>query len=249
MVTVIIRWLLLILLALLALVITGLEQPVFLVIGHGVFGWLGFLFRVIPVIQWNPMAIATGLVCVAFLLVGTHSFLVWLSRSWQAGQAEATPWRKSWTVSLVSLVVLAFVAGTAVIGVTHQIAWLSTSPDPWIKSERWQHPSSLVYKFSSQIEEARKTHRDLDSQTLRLMHQEAGERFRVAIIKDQAGQPWLVAVGPREVNDPRWQEGAFMSVTETAEGVQREFGRFPVDKWAALIAKAQSGQPMGGTKF
>ena len=39
-------------------------------------------------------------------------------------------WRLRWTVALVGFIVLMFVAGIAVTGATHQIAWLCRSPEP-----------------------------------------------------------------------------------------------------------------------
>src|SRR5262249_42501610 len=39
-------------------------------------------------------------------------------------------WPPRWTATILAAVVLAFVAGIASIGITHQTAWLLTSPEP-----------------------------------------------------------------------------------------------------------------------
>src|SRR5262249_33914379 len=38
------------------------------------------------------------------------------------------PWRLRWTLALVAVVVLMFVAGIAAVGLTHQTIWLMTAP-------------------------------------------------------------------------------------------------------------------------
>jgi hypothetical protein len=83
-------------------------------------------------VNWGGILTAVG--CLAGLAVGLHLFFGWLSaRRQQQSVAEgATPRRWAWRSTLVvlALIVLAFAAGTAAIGLVHQAAWLATSPEP-----------------------------------------------------------------------------------------------------------------------
>lgn len=97
------------------------------------FGWIPFLVRVVPDLSVNGFGILTGLVCVLALGVGLHGFCEWLYR--EIGKSRGTGfgnWPVRWTVSLLTLVVLMFVAGISTVGVAHQAAWLETSPEPLV---------------------------------------------------------------------------------------------------------------------
>jgi hypothetical protein len=97
-------------------------------------GWVLFLIRVIPQITVNLWAIGTAVVCLAGLAVGMQRFFGWWWAAQMAPQAATellpTPWRWRWTLALLALVVLVFAAGIAVVGISHQTAWLLTSPEP-----------------------------------------------------------------------------------------------------------------------
>ena len=71
--------------------------------------------------------------CLVSLACGLHLFLGWLHAQRPKPEAEgpSPPWRLRWTLSLLGVAVLMFVAGIAAVGVTHQTAWLLTSPEPW----------------------------------------------------------------------------------------------------------------------
>ena len=242
----ILRMVLLIIIVLFLLVLlgTGLEQLVFLVINHGGFGWLHFLIRVIPAIQLNPMAIITALVCIVLLLLGAHIFFTWLARAWQVGQPDAVPWRRRWTVSLVSLVLLIFVAGTAVVGFTHQVVWLSTSPDSWTKSSRYS-PRILVDLYAYEIRDLRTSGMPLPASVLQHMcNKAAADEMRVVVLNDKDGLPWFVAVGGYEPSNSSWKRGAFMGWTGQGDETTPVSGSFAGDQWTALIAEAESGRSL-----
>jgi hypothetical protein len=97
-------------------------------------GWAYFLVRVIREITVDWAGTFTAVVAVAGLAFGLHLFLRWLfNQVQQTGQAtdQSRPaWQLRWTVALLSVVVLMFVAGIAAVGVTHQTTWLATSPEP-----------------------------------------------------------------------------------------------------------------------
>jgi hypothetical protein len=96
-----------------------------------VFGWIAFLWRVVPSvrIQWDGIAIFAG--ASIALIVILHSFLNWLTTA--AANPECTPkprWRWKWTIAIATGVLVIFVAGISVVGVTHQTYWLASSKEP-----------------------------------------------------------------------------------------------------------------------
>jgi hypothetical protein len=96
-------------------------------------GWIAFLARVVPQLEVRWDGIAILLVGLIALVALGHGFLRWLYRaSAEKADAAAPPreWRLRWTLVLVGFLVLMFVAGITVTGVTHQIAWLFRSPEP-----------------------------------------------------------------------------------------------------------------------
>jgi prepilin-type processing-associated H-X9-DG protein len=101
-------------------------------------GWVFFLARVVPEATINWMGVLTAVVCLAALAFGLHLFLKWSFRQIRKSAAEDAerrwPWR--WTLALVSLVVILFVAGLAAAGLTQQMAWLLTSRERLTYHER-----------------------------------------------------------------------------------------------------------------
>lgn len=100
-------------------------------------GWAFYLYRVVPQITWNWSGFLTAIVCLVILTFGFQWFLRWFYKQLQAKSGNPTPrsWSWSWTLRVLGLVVLMFVAGISAIGVTHQTAWLVTSPESIMKVE------------------------------------------------------------------------------------------------------------------
>src|SRR5437868_6491270 len=79
------------------------------------FGWAGYLIRVIPNVRIGWEGVETAFVCLFVLAIGAHVFLRGFYD--QLRTAIETPsrnrrrWSPRWTASLVALVVLMFVAG------------------------------------------------------------------------------------------------------------------------------------------
>jgi prepilin-type processing-associated H-X9-DG protein len=94
------------------------------------FGWIFYLARVAPEVTVNPAGVATLVVCLVGVSVGSHLFLTWLHGA--IAGPDARPWRPRWTAQLVAGFVLMFIAGMAAAGVVHQTGWLLTSPEPWV---------------------------------------------------------------------------------------------------------------------
>jgi prepilin-type processing-associated H-X9-DG protein len=87
-----------------------------------VFGWAGYLARVIPnaIVRWDG---------VVLFIVGTLVFTVlvhWIAR-WLRREMSDTDavWRWRSTIAVVGGVMMMFVAGIAMVGITHQTTWLA----------------------------------------------------------------------------------------------------------------------------
>lgn len=109
------------------------------------FGWALFLYHVLPGVQMNFGNAILAAVLLAALIAGLHAALGWLYRAQQnylaanrsadaVAPATSPFWRWKWTVAIVSVTGLAFVAGISAVGMTHQFAWLATSDERLVES-------------------------------------------------------------------------------------------------------------------
>jgi hypothetical protein len=91
------------------------------------FGWIAFLYKVLPEVELNFGGI---LVCLAAIIVSLallHHCLKWLVA---AVCRSGVSWRLRNSVNVLLLVLLIFAAGTCGIGATHQAVWIATSDQP-----------------------------------------------------------------------------------------------------------------------
>jgi hypothetical protein len=103
------------------------------ILGDVIGGPVLFLTRVVPETTVNWGGVATAGVCLMGLAFGLHWFLGWVARHRHPGEDPTVgrpAWRLRWTAAILGVVVLMFVAGIAAVGMTHQTAWLFTSPEP-----------------------------------------------------------------------------------------------------------------------
>jgi hypothetical protein len=118
-------------------------------------GWIAYAVRVLPEVRPNIGGIVTATTCALGLAVGGHASLRWLygqpRTDTTADKQTKGAWPVRWTISLLAIVVLMFVAGISAVGVAHQTAWLITSPEPILAPDesfrrsisRWQSFSNL----------------------------------------------------------------------------------------------------------
>jgi prepilin-type processing-associated H-X9-DG protein len=125
-----VRWLLVVTIGLVILCCMGLLAPVDFFVAV-TFGWIWYLARTIPEIQIARSGLATAAVCLILLVVGLQYFLGWLYRELRNPDSDPkagdSRWKWRWTLGLVAGVILLFSAGTATVGVTHQLGWLISS--------------------------------------------------------------------------------------------------------------------------
>jgi hypothetical protein len=112
-------------------------------------GWLTYARDILPRITVSPgPVISAGVYLIAFT-VGVHFLLRWLYRETGSGEPNRAtrrgPWRWRWTLSGVCVVILMFAAGTAAVGVVHQIAFLATSDQPvYSMPDYWQEADGIA---------------------------------------------------------------------------------------------------------
>ncbi|MFO0929005.1 MAG: hypothetical protein U0736_18620 [Gemmataceae bacterium] len=91
----------------------NVEAPVALL-----FGWIVFLYRVVPQIALDGPTLAVSATALVLFTAGVHGF----GHRWAAGSGRR--WRLRASLALVAAVVVLFAAGVAVIGIAHQTGWL-----------------------------------------------------------------------------------------------------------------------------
>jgi prepilin-type processing-associated H-X9-DG protein len=91
---------------------------------HLATGWATYASSTLPRVTVRWGAVASLVVYLLIFISGAHLFMRWLYRESSRGQA----WRVRWTLCGTAIVLLLFVAGMAAVGVSHQTAWLATSP-------------------------------------------------------------------------------------------------------------------------
>lgn len=95
-------------------------------------GWIPFLRSTVPRMTVDWPQVWLTLAALAVFVAGLHRCLRWLLRN--AAAVEAPGWRLRWTAAVATIVLFMFVAGTAMVGIAHQAAWLARSDEPWTQS-------------------------------------------------------------------------------------------------------------------
>jgi prepilin-type processing-associated H-X9-DG protein len=108
------------------------------------FGWIAFLARVRQRMEVHGTGLAVAGAALALFTAGVH----WMARSWRqqlssTSDRDERPWKLRWSLAIVAVVLLAFAAGTCMIGVTHQVGWLLSDPEPFMGSAL--NPHSAIH--------------------------------------------------------------------------------------------------------
>ena len=143
----------------------GIHAPLEFVI-YVAFGWATFLFGVVPQIQLNLAGIGTGIASLLIFTFGLHRLLKWFyaavdfnDPAHDAG-APARQWPVRWTGSIVALICVMFVAGICMVGFTHQLIWLATSPERLTVDRARLHEEVLKLQADQKKEKAEKKPQD-----------------------------------------------------------------------------------------
>ena len=95
-----------------------------------VFGWITFLWRVVPRMTCDWPSVAVGGAAITLFAAGVHAIGRRARRPDSAQPTTAARWRIRWTLTIVAVIFLLFAAGIVMVGITHQIGWLATSRKP-----------------------------------------------------------------------------------------------------------------------
>lgn len=121
----------------------GLKAPIQFLF-QLVFGWLFFIGRVVPEITVSWPGVMTGLVALVGFSLGLHGLIRHFTAqaAQPTGTASDSPdeppdsrsaeqaWSWKQTSRVVCGIVCLFVAGLAITGIVHQVAWMLTSQQP-----------------------------------------------------------------------------------------------------------------------
>lgn len=90
------------------------------------FGWVGFLFRIVPQVNPDPATVLITVVAVFLFAAGVH----WLGRAFASRRADGPRWTIRGTLTATVLTFVMFTAAVATVGIVHMSLWLATSPEP-----------------------------------------------------------------------------------------------------------------------
>lgn len=119
--------------------------PMALLLGASL-GWISFLGRVLPQVQPDGASVGLGVLSFLLFAVGLHWFLSWFYAATFSCRNPSAPgenstdaihpprWFARWTLCIVAIVVMMFVAGISLVGITHQVAWLATAKEPLVRN-------------------------------------------------------------------------------------------------------------------
>lgn len=90
-----------------------------------VLGWLYFPLDVLPRMTVDWPTVVLGIIALITFVLGLHTTLRWL---FQHATREGSPraWRFRASVACAMALLLLFIAGTAMVGATHQFVWLKS---------------------------------------------------------------------------------------------------------------------------
>ena len=112
-------------------VFVAMSLPVVIVFGdlgaQFAFGWLTFPIAVIPRVTVDWPSVIAGMIAFATFVFGVHHTGRWCATWLPDNLIAARTWRLRQTGLVVISVALLFSLGTALVGVVHQVIWLSTS--------------------------------------------------------------------------------------------------------------------------
>jgi len=91
------------------------------------FGWLGFLSRVLPKVSPDAATVGVAAVAVVLFTLGVQ----WLGRAWMRHRApDGPPWKLRWSTAATILFFMMFISGVAMVGILHMTYWYFSDPEP-----------------------------------------------------------------------------------------------------------------------
>jgi hypothetical protein len=93
-----------------------------------------FLARAVPQMTVNWSAIGMSVVALTLFVVGVDRCGRWFCREGRYGNfGETRNWRLRWTAYIAASIVVLFAAGIGLVGISHQVGWLVTSNQSFVR--------------------------------------------------------------------------------------------------------------------
>lgn len=144
--------------------------PVILIAWHLAIGWIVFLVERLRTASFSVEAIATAILSMVLLIFGLHRFLGRFGGQTPAaleGSIEPPLPPPSWplhrTVAIGGLLILVFGAGTAMIGLVHQLVWTFKDRDPVMRITSGRDPGRRLQSRNNMKQIGLATHYFLDA--------------------------------------------------------------------------------------
>lgn len=175
----------------------------FVVLFHLAFGWIFYLYRTLPQVRINLPGVLTATVCLGALAIGLQWFLRWFAAQTPSDAADTNSTASSWparrTGVILGLTLLLFVAGVAAAGISHQIGWLLTSPEPIVESGSVRKAAARAMSQNNLKQMAVAMHN----------YHEIEKALPSAAVYDRQGQPllsWRVLILPYVEEESLYKE-------------------------------------------
>jgi hypothetical protein len=212
-------------------------------IGVMLFGWVGFLQRVIPEISISRSGIGMGIMCSALIIAGVHWLASWICEYNSASKGKVIRWKWSYSFSLYAGLWLLFLAAMGITGLVHQTVWLVKSKEPimvarggpWLEfnSATW-HLLSFADDNDWNLAAARKSF-FTDPSPNSFKNKLTGERAHVLFLPDAAGKLAAAILFPRDLKQQR-QVGFALIERNGTNAIQR----FPMEKLPEILARFET---------
>jgi prepilin-type processing-associated H-X9-DG protein len=95
-------------------------------------GWYLFLKRTLPQVTLDPSALWLAGIALVTAFLGAHGLVTWCVRADRVSAQQTgkqSSWHFRWTAAFVLIFVILFAAGIAMVGATHQAAWMALSKE------------------------------------------------------------------------------------------------------------------------
>jgi len=124
------------------------------------------------------------------------------------------PWKWRWTLCGIAAIGVLFLVGLSIGGAIHQIGWIATSDEPWVRERSGRPLRELEHAAGTVFDDAPS---DLSSWRVGLAHrvgryhQSVFDKVRILFVLDDEGLVTGVILVPRAAEDRKWAYGTFVT--------------------------------------
>lgn len=104
-------------------------------------GWIIYPFQTADEFTIEWVSVATACIALVLFTVGLHQIGRWLAAA-KSTESNPRSWRFRNSVQMVLLILFAFLAGTSMIGIVHQVTWLATAKERFFQPSLFERSNS-----------------------------------------------------------------------------------------------------------